>query len=94
MHTVHEERLGGAADSLIIDRCRQERRVLITLDQDFADIRAYPPSESLGLIVLRPGVQSIEAVLRLLARTVPVLQNEPIANRLWIVEETRVRVRE
>ncbi len=32
--------------------CCAEGRALITLDLDFADIRAYPPEEYQGLIVL------------------------------------------
>lgn len=51
--TVVEQHLGGSADSDIAAVCQQEGRVLITLDRDFADIRAYPPGSFCGLIVLR-----------------------------------------
>ena len=94
VHTVHDENLRGATDTFLYERCQTETRILITLDEGFADIRTYPPAESSGLIVLRPANQSREAVLRLLARTISVLTTEPIAQRLWIVEETRVRIRE
>ncbi len=94
VETVHEEDLGGAPDNTVYERCQREKRILVTLDQDFADIRNYPPAQAPGLIVLRPAIQSKERVLRLLARTVPVLNAEPIARRLWIVEETRVRIHE
>jgi predicted RNase H-like HicB family nuclease len=40
--TAADERLTGAEDSVIADRFRSEGRVLITLDLDFANIRAYP----------------------------------------------------
>lgn len=39
--TVHEEGLGGAEDQRIVEQCRVEGRVLITLDVGFADIREY-----------------------------------------------------
>ena len=45
--------LDGAPDSYISIVCRREKRALITLDTDFADIRAYPPQDFSGLIVLR-----------------------------------------
>lgn len=61
---------------------------------DVETVHNYPPAQAPGLIVLRPATQSKERVLRLLARTVPVLSAEPIARRLWIVEETRVRIHE
>lgn len=94
VQTVHDEHLAGATDAVLYDRCQSEARILITLDDDFADIRTYPPATSAGLIVLRPVHQSREAVLRLLTRTIPILNAEPIVKRLWIVEETRVRIRE
>ena len=53
--TVYEEALNGAADPDISAACRTEERVLFTLDQDFADIRTYPPADYLGIVVLRPA---------------------------------------
>jgi len=53
--TVHEEGLGGAADSRIAEVCRAESRVLFTVDLDFADIRTYPPGDYIGLVVFRPA---------------------------------------
>jgi predicted nuclease of predicted toxin-antitoxin system len=52
--TVADERLTGAEDSTRAASSRVEGRVLITLDLDFANIRAYPPPEYAGIIILRP----------------------------------------
>jgi len=52
--TVFDEALGGAEDPDISSRCQAEGRVLFTLDLDFADIRAYPPSAHVGIVVFRP----------------------------------------
>jgi hypothetical protein len=51
--TVADEHLTGAEDSAIAVRSQAEGRVLITLDLDFANIRAHPPAEYAGIIVLR-----------------------------------------
>jgi predicted nuclease of predicted toxin-antitoxin system len=59
VHTVDDERLAGGPDARILDACVQEGRILVTLDLDFADIRAYPPSSHRGIWVLRPGAQNI-----------------------------------
>lgn len=91
--TVYTEDLSGASDERLITVCRSEQRVLITLDLDFADLRRYPPAESPGTIVLRPAEPDAERLLRLLARTLPVLEAEAVAQRLWIVEEDRIRIR-
>lgn len=42
--TVLEQGHGSSADTRLATLCQQEGRVLLTLDMDFADIRAYPPA--------------------------------------------------
>ena len=51
--TVLGQQLGGEKDPNIAAICKDEKRVLLTLDTDFADIRTYPPDQFAGLIVLR-----------------------------------------
>jgi predicted nuclease of predicted toxin-antitoxin system len=41
--SVLEQDLGGWADPGIASICQAVGRVLVTLDADFADVRAYPP---------------------------------------------------
>lgn len=91
--TVIEQRLAGQPDAHIAGTCQAEQRALVTLDLDFADLRRYPPADHAGLIVLRPATQSIPAVLALIQRLVPLLDQEPVAGALWIVDEGRVRIR-
>ena len=91
--TVVEQSLGGKADTEIADVCREEQCILITLDTDFADIRAYPPEEYCGLIVLRLGRQDKPHVLKTISRLLPVLSRETLDKHLWIVEENRIRIR-
>ena len=70
--TVHDERLVGAPDSVVIVTCKTERRCLVTLDLDFSDMRAYPPSDLHGLIIfrLRYGSVGIRQVARSAAKFV------------------------
>ena len=91
--TVYDEALNGAPDQRVIDTCQAEGRALLTLDLDFADLRTYPPSDYPGIIVFRPAEPDKEHVLRLVARTLSVLDHEPVVHSLWIVEEDRVRIR-
>ena len=91
--TILEQRMAGQPDEVVAQVCRQECRVLITLDLDFADIRRYPPENNAGIIVLRPANQGISAVLRLMRRALPLLGKEPLRGALWIVDEQRVRIR-
>lgn len=91
--TVYNQQLAGGADPKLISVCSLEERVLITLDTHFANIRAYPPANLTGLIVLRLNRQDKPHVLEVMSRLVPVLSTEPIAGNLWIVEEKRIRIR-
>ena len=91
--TVWDQDLRGRADADLAEACRTEGRAFLTLDMGFADIREYPPELSAGLIVLRVGSQSRRHVLALIERMIPLLRNEPVASRLWVVDEHSVRIR-
>ena len=92
--SVDQEGLGNAVDGVISERIRAERRALLTLDLGFADIRAYPPQEYLGLVILRSKAQDKVTLLSLLRRLIPVLRGRSPEGQLWIVEFDRIRFRE
>lgn len=91
--TVGDEQLGGRPDSDIAGICQAEARAIVTLDTDFANIRAYPPRDYHGLIVIRTDDQSKPAVLALLPRILTTLKAEQLTGRLWIVEPHQIRIR-
>jgi hypothetical protein len=82
----------GQPDAYIAGICQAEQRALITLDLDLADLRRYPPADHAGIIVLCPATQSIPAVLALIQCLVLLLDQEPVAGALWIVDGGRVRI--
>ena len=90
--TVRDETMMGEVDSQIMRICQQENRILVTIDTDFADIRSYPPRLLPGIMVLRLSRQSKRQAILTLQRTLPYLQQEPLEHRLWIVEESRIRI--
>ena len=92
--TLLDQDLGGRDDRAVATICQQEARVLVTLDLDFADIRTYPPAHHAGIMVLRLQRQDKPHVLEVFVRVIPGLSQEPLAQRLWIVEENRIRIRE
>lgn len=91
--SVLSENLGGVRDSLVWDRCRAEDRCLITLDKGFANVVAYPPHRTAGLIVLRPERQVLSAIRLLFAELAVYSRTASPADSLWIVEPGRIRVR-
>ena len=91
--TVYDQGLRGHSDTEIAQVCQREARVLVTMDLDFADIRAYPPQDYVGIIVLRLTDQSRPAVLRVFRQILELLDHEPLTAHLWIVEEHQIRLR-
>ena len=91
--TVLDQQLGGQPDRTIGGILRDEKRALMTLDLDFADIRAFPPGEYAGLILFRLPVQDKHSILSLVKRVIPLLSREPLVGTLWIVDPTAIRIR-
>jgi predicted nuclease of predicted toxin-antitoxin system len=91
--TVADQKLTGAQDDLLIERCRAEGRILMTLDLDFANVQAYPVKSHPGIVVFRCKTQDKLTLIALLRRLVSQLHRNPPQNQLWIVEQDRIRYR-
>ncbi len=91
--SVNDEGLQGIKDTFLIDICKKENRILVTLDTDFSDIRNYSPEDFSGIIVLRLQAQTKFHVINVFKNIIPLFQKEQVYHRLWIVEESRVRIR-
>jgi predicted nuclease of predicted toxin-antitoxin system len=92
-HSVVQQSLGGQPDERVIEVCRRESRVLVTLDLDFSNILAYPPANFTGIVVLRLADQAHTTVQRAIQRVLDLLPQETVDGALWIVEERRIRIR-
>ena len=92
--TVPDQGMIGASDSRLASVCQSEDRALVTMDLDFADMRVYPPHRYPGLVVFRLSRQGREYVMEVGARLLSMLSGESLQGQLWIVEDSRVRVRE
>ena len=91
--TVSEQNLIGTSDTNLAVVCQKEKRVIITLDTDFTDIRTYPPSNFSGIIVMRLNRQDEPHILEVFERVIRLFSQEPIDRHLWIIEEHRLRIR-
>jgi predicted nuclease of predicted toxin-antitoxin system len=91
--TVGDENLSGADDVTIAGESRSEHRILVTLDLDFSNIRAYPPGEHSGIIILRIKQQDKPSVLAFIRRLVTALALRDPTGELWIIDGKRIRFR-
>lgn len=79
--TVIEQELGGHPDPDVANVCRAERRALLTLDVDFANIDAYPPSQHSGIVVFRLGRQDKRHILAVLRNLIAHLTDVELTGR-------------
>ncbi|MCP4754506.1 MAG: hypothetical protein GY866_26795 [Proteobacteria bacterium] len=91
--SVLEQDLGGETDPVLASACQNENRAIVTLDTDFADILTYPPENYPGIIVLRLKRQDKRNILANFHRVVSLLSQETVNRSLWIIDETRIRIR-
>ena len=68
--------------------------MLLTQDVDFADIRMYPPRQYPGIVVFRLASQTRDDLLEIGALLIETLVSSSPNRQLWIVEGSRVRIRE
>ena len=84
---VREVGLKGCSDREVMEYARREKRALITLDADFADVRKYPPGTHAGIIRLKlkfaPSIVVVNCLRRLLDR----MENLPLASGLLIITD-------
>ena len=93
VQTVREESLQGASDQHLYEVCCAEKRCLVTLDLDFADVTRFPPEETGGIAVIRvPRNPSLPLLERLVRQFLQSVDQMPVEKKLWIVEVGRIRV--
>lgn len=91
--TVFSEGLQGCSDDLLFRRVRDEDRLLITSDLDFADTRHFPPSESGGIVVLRLANRSSKSVAGRIEKMLEQVPLSDLCGAITIVSDDRIRMR-
>lgn len=93
VQTIHGEELQGCSDQHLYKVCCAERRCLVTLDLDFADVTRFLPTQSNGIVVIRvPRNPSLTLLEQLVDRFLQTLYEIPVEDKLWIVETGRIRI--
>lgn len=91
--TVRMEGLTGLPDAVILERVRQDRRVLFTLDKGIADIREYPPEQHSGIVLFRPPSMGRGTTLAFVRRHLPAVLKLDLAGHLVVVTDLALRLR-
>lgn len=91
--TVRDEALAGAPDAVVLDRVRQDGRVLFTLDKGIADVRAYPPEQHAGIVLFRPRSVGRGTTLAFVRRHLPAVLKLDMTGHLVVVSDLGLRLR-
>ncbi len=85
-----------SADARVILKAQELDSILISLNGDFADITAYPPTNYKGIIALLPRNRP-EILSKLMMRLINHLSAHPdmdyYSGKLFLVEVHRIRIR-
>jgi predicted nuclease of predicted toxin-antitoxin system len=91
--TAADENLLSSPDTEIARAAKDEQRMLLTLDVEFADLRKYPPGSHPGVILFRPLSLSPLSVNDFITDFVHCTDLEKLAACLAVVDTVHVRVR-
>jgi predicted nuclease of predicted toxin-antitoxin system len=91
----HVKDLGfeGQSDDFLYRWAQQEKAIVITFDEDFADSRLYPLGQHHGVIRLRIWPMTIEQTTEALDRLLRQLPSEEWVESLIIIDNQKIRVR-
>jgi predicted nuclease of predicted toxin-antitoxin system len=93
VENTHEIGLDGQPDETILAHAQKERRILITADFDFSNIRNYPPKSYGGIIVLKIRPHSTEEVHATLNQLLEETSESDLWQSLVIVDKNKYRIR-
>lgn len=92
LHTSQVE-LSLASDRDIFVWAQQMRALVVTFDEDFADVRFLPGGSHCGVIRLRVWPTTVEETERALARLLEQVADDEMAGALIIIDRFRIRIR-
>lgn len=92
---VRDTDLRAASDAQIAARARTQQLCLLTRDLGFGDIRAYPPADYSGIVVLNlPSQAGAELIGQTVAELLKMKELlEALPGRLAVVQPGQVRLR-
>lgn len=94
--TIQELGKSSASNGTVINIANKENAVIITNDLDFGNLILYPLGSHPGIIVLRPRLDTAEAindVHKVLMRLLNDLKPADIEKSLIIVDRNKYRIR-
>lgn len=93
VHHTNDIGLSGQSDEAVFSWALQNKALIITFDEDFADGRSFPAREHHGIVRLRVWPTTTEETQQALDRLFREVSDHELRGALVIVDPTRIRVR-
>ncbi len=90
---VNELGFEGRSDDFLYRWAQENRAIIITYDEDFADARMYPLGRHHGIIRLRVWPTTVELTQDALSRLLADLPASDWRDSLIIIDSQKIRVR-
>lgn len=91
--TAASENLLGKRDVDIALAAKEEKRMIFSLDLDFADLRKFPPGTHPGMIVFRPNSRGPNVVNAFVSEFIKKTDLNQLRGFIVIVDKDRLRLR-
>ncbi len=88
--TVFSEKISGIKDAGLLELCKEKNYAVVTIDSDFATAYKFRN----GIIVLRTESQGAKSAVRAFENLVKSFDLRQVANKIIIVEDRHIRVRD
>jgi predicted nuclease of predicted toxin-antitoxin system len=92
VHAAHIN-LSRAPDTEIIERARDDDRIVVTADLDYPRLLALSAADSPAVILFRGSDWSESQIVDRLAAAIAVVPEKELSKSLVVVEKTRIRRR-
>ena len=91
--TVIDQKMTSATDKRLIEKCKSEKRCIITLDIDFGNPLIFNPLDYAGIALIRlPSKPMYDDLLSAIKTLIGGLAKENINRKLWVIQRGKIRV--
>jgi len=91
--SVFHQKLRGISDKELSNHCLKEKRILITLDNDFSNPSVFPKGSYYGIIIVRSKTQGKKAVKGLFEIFLSNYSLNDVVNKIIIIEPNQIKIR-